>query len=322
MRPLILGCLWVTACNGPDTEDPEPDAFGVLAEEIPGGVLLSAWSDGDDVRMVGGQLDGTAGLVVVYDGEGVCSAPLGDHPLWWIHGSAPGNWTAVGEGGTILHSVDGVVTDESVATDATLFGVWDAGDEAWAVGGDVAAGTGEVWKRVGGVWGRVATADRLLFKVWNDWVVGVGFAGRLVADALVDQTPPGAPRLLTVRGASVEDVWAVGGDAEAALWHWRDEAWEEVTVDPFCGRLPLNGVWTGPGEGVWLAGMSGTVGGLVDGAWVCPDFPPTLDHLHAAWKHGDEVLFVGGDLFARGDNHGVVLRHPAPAAPVAVGACP
>jgi len=79
--------------------------FSMVMDEQPGGILLGGWSDGDTLISVGGQLSGSSGSIVEYDGESWCvSEGVADQALWWIHGDGQGEWYAVGEKGTILHS--------------------------------------------------------------------------------------------------------------------------------------------------------------------------------------------------------------------------
>ncbi|MDP6946973.1 MAG: hypothetical protein QF464_22680, partial [Myxococcota bacterium] len=118
-----------------------------MADAIPQGVLLSAWTDSDELMMVGGEL-GSTGIIARYDGVSLTvEDEVTDGALWWIHGPRDGEWYAVGEGGIILHSVDGERTREDVDTEATLFGVYAIGERVWAVGGDVATSSGEIWLR-------------------------------------------------------------------------------------------------------------------------------------------------------------------------------
>lgn len=292
---------------------------GVLAEGILGGALLSAWSDGEVVRMVGGAMDGGVGLVVEYDGETLCTRTLPE-TMWWISGREPGDYWMVGVNGAILHYTAAGAVDERVPTAATLYGVYDDGERVWAVGGDATANTGEIWAREDGAWRLHTTTEGTVFKVWDGWFVGRGLILRLEGDQLVDLTPEDAPTLLTVRGEG-DDVWAVGGDGVPAIVRWDGAAWSAVDPDPRCVSRPLAGVWSAPGETVWVAGMYGTVAGFDGEDWLCPELPPTSEHLHAAWQHGDEVLFVGGDLFNYTDNRAILLRSPAPDAPMAVAPC-
>lgn len=316
----LLGCTHGSPGDSSAASPPAPE-FGILADGVPGGAFLSAWTDGDVVRIVGGELDGSSGLLAVYDGESLCTEVVPGAAIWWIHGVRPGEWYAVGSHGLVIHSVNGVRTDETIPADITLYGVYVTAGDVWAVGGDAAADTGEVWRRQDGVWGRYTSTPGTAFKVWDGWVVGNGFAGILEAGAIQDHTPAEAPRLLTVRGRAQDDVWAVGGDVGPIVRRWDGTSWSAPEVDPYCVSRPLNGVWTGPDAPVWFAGMFGNVGGMDGDRWICPDFPPTQEHLHAAWPFGDEVLFVGGNLFSAGENYGTIVRYPAPAVPLDPSTC-
>jgi len=295
--------------------------FSISLESGDGGVLLAAWTDQDELLAVGGQLDGASGLLVRAEGDRWCAEDdFADRALWWIHGNGQGRWYAVGEEGLILRHEDGVTTDESVETPATLYGVWDDGDRVWAVGGDVWGDRlGEVWLREGGNWSLAASGlPGVLFKIWDDWIVGdsviyrlsggpVGFDQKLFG--LEDYSLNEAPRLLTVRGRSADDVWAVGGSSQGTMWHWDGADWSEVPLSPLCTNQALNGVWTSPGEDVWIAGMSGAMGALTDDGWNCPEVPITGEHFHAVWPHGDDVLWFGGNLFSTGDNYATITRY-------------
>ena len=72
------------------------------------------------------------------------------------------------------------------------------------------------------------------------------------------------------------------------------------------------GVWTAPGEAVWVSGMSGVQGFSEDQGenWTIPNFPITSNSFHAVLKHGEEVLFAGGNLMSTGpDYHGTIGRY-------------
>jgi hypothetical protein len=47
----------------------------------------------------------------------------------------------------------------------------------------------------------------------------------------------------------------------------------------------------------------------------------TLEHLHAAWAHCGEVLFVGGTLFSTTASTGTVVRYGRERRPVPVESC-
>ncbi len=311
---ILLGC--------PPTED-----FSLLTIDEPSGVLLSAFSDGDKLLAVGGQLDDTAGTIVRGTGDAWCRETLTDRTLWWIHGDGGGSdhWTAVGAGGTVLRSEAGAMVDESLPLedDDVLYGVWRDDDTEWAVGGSpFGDGLGFVWKRSAGTW-EVFAEDLpgVLFKVWEDWIVGNGVAYRIEGDTLVDVTPPGAPNLRTVRGRGPEDVWAVGGDGNAALVHWDGSAWTNVDIDPACGDRPLNGVWTAPGEPVWVTGFNGVMAAWDGAEWRCADAAGADQHYHAVWPNEDDVLFFGGNLTRLTENVGHVARYGLGDRDVLIGDC-
>ncbi len=298
---VLIGC---------PTEEPD---FGVVTESIPGGVLLAAWSNGDEGLLVGGPLGSGPAVLVHLNGDELCyEADVADRTLWWIHGPSEGEWYAVGEGGAVLHSRGGVRTREDLPTDVTLYGVWArSADEVWAVGGsfETSPATGELWVRRDETWSLVADLGTAGFKVWDGWVVGQGAAWRIGPNDELEEIDVGGERLVTIRGRTADDdVWAVGGYGTPSMLHWGGA--EFATVDAASLYQPLNGVWTAPDEPVWVAGMSGLVGYLdEDGAWVLPEVQTTPDDLHAVWKHGDEVLFVGGNMFADiQDQFGTVVR--------------
>ncbi len=316
LQVLAVSCLGCVG-SAPTEDDSAPPGdsgaegpgFSIMADAIPQGVLLSAWTDSDVLLMVGGEL-GSAGILARYDGVGLTvEEDVADGALWWIHGPRDGEWYAVGESGIILHNVDGERIREDVDTDATLFGVYAMGERVWAVGGNVATGTGEIWLRLGGVWSLFAgDLPGLMFKTWEGWFVGHGQAYRLGdGDELISYAV-GGERLVTVRGREAgSDAWAVGGSTGAVLMHFEGQEW--VGVDQSLGQ-PLNGVWTAPDEALYVAGNSGLAAFCQDGEWVRPEVLLTTEVLHAVWPFGDEVIWVGGNLLTSGgDYHGTILRY-------------
>ncbi len=297
--------------------------FSLLAEDIPGGMLLSAWSNGAEALIVGGQLQGGPGVLVHYEDGSLCvEEEAADKALWWIHGVSEGEWYAVGEDGAILHSHDGQRSREDVATESTLYGVWVTEDVVWAVGGNYSANppVGEIWQRQDGQWSLFAgDLPGVVFKVWQGWFVGDGVAWHLEDGQLVDQEL-GDQRLLTARGRSDDDVWAVGGWGAAEVMHYDGMTWQEVDASELA--QPLNGVWTSSGEDVWIAGLNGVVAAWREDSWLRPEAMLSLEHFHAAWKHQDEVLFVGGNMFATSDQHGVIVRYGPGRGEVGVSSCP
>ena len=296
--------------------------FYPLADQIPGGVLLSAWTDGGEALMVGGDISGGPGVIVRYDGERVCfEEEAADAALWWIHGPRDGEWYAVGAAGRILHEVDGVRTREDVVTDHTLFGVYATDDEVIAVGGDVANSSGQVWRRRDGKWELMAELPAMVFKAWEGWLVGDSRAWRIEGDDVVE-VDAGGQRLVTGRGRDADDdVWAVGGSSSAVIMRYDGQAWTEVDHKGI--GQPLTGVWTAPGETVWVAGYYGTTAFLDDdGAWVMPWLPVTTQHFHAVWPFQDEVLWIGGNLFDSGNYVGTLGRYGDGEKLIEAEACP
>ena len=330
-RSLIVLALAAVSCPGTDkdptdnTDDTETDyCFGadsdwsVVADQIDGGMLLGAWSDGDETLMVGGDVAQSRGHLVRYDGTSLCvEENVADAVLWWIHGAGEGEWYAVGEDGVVVHDVGGVRTREDVANDEIiLFGVYDDGTDVWAVGGNFQAAEpyGQIWrKQPGSAFELFQDNTAPLFKIWEGWIVGVGEAYFIDNGTLVERHPPNGERLLTVRGKNTDDVWAVGGDASPVLMHWHDSAWEKIEVDSACVNQPLNGVYTDDGEDIWIAGHFGNAARFDGTAFTCTDFPVTSEHFHAVWPHGDcEILWVGGNLFSASNNFGTLARYGAP----------
>lgn len=312
-----LGLVLLSVLGCDDAPEPVPDAgspYAVVAEAVQGGVLLAGWAGDTQNVYVGGDLGGGPGLVVREGADGPCVlAGAADRPVWWVHGASADDWYAVGERGLILHSLDGVLADESVQTPATFYGVWHGGDRVYAVGGDVRdSQLGELWVRESGAWRLLAGGlPGVLFKMWEDWIVGVGVAYQLEGDVLVPRPVPETARLLTVTGRGPDDVWAVGGATGPTMLHWDGTQWTEIEVDPFCATQPLNGVWTAPGADVWIAGNFGAVGRFDGTAWDCPRRKPSPEHFHGVFRAGDALRFVGGDLMRVGGNHGTVLAHGA-----------
>lgn len=298
-----LALLPLLGCGG--------EEFSLLSEEISTGMLLSGWSDGEVLHMVGGDLAGGAGVRVTWDGKRLCAVEqVTERALWWVTGEGDENY-AVGEVGTILHTVNGTETREDVDTEATLFGVWMDGDRVWAVGGVVASGEnrGEIWTRENGEWRAIdQNLPGVLFKIWDGYIVGDGVAYTLEDDVL---TPidTGGERLLTVRGRSSTDVWAVGGLGDSVVMHSDGGAFESVDSEGLAGGL--NGVWTAPDDDVWVAGQFGLMGRSTDDGWDSPSPPLTSEHFHAVVRHQDDVFWLGGNLFSSGANFGVIGRFGA-----------
>jgi len=317
----LVRCLLIcaVACSAKDDDSADntdknlasDGPWQLITDEIEGGVLLGAWSDGPTLRIVGGDLGGGTGLMVHGDADELCvEQDVTERALWWIHGDQAGEWTAVGEAGTVLRSTGGVRTRMDVPTDATLFGVHVDADQTWVAGGHVGSGenSGEIWRHDGEQWHAVASnLPHVLFKVWGPWFVGQDIAYRLDADTETLEEFSVDGRLLTVSGASKDDAWAVGGLVNPLILHFNGEEFEPVSTTGLSGSV--NGVFTGTGEDVWIGGNYGMTARWQDERWDIPSFPLTSDHLHAVWRHQGATWWVGGDLFNSGANHGTIIRH-------------
>lgn len=317
MRAWVIASL--VACSGADR------SWEIVADRVPGGVMLSAFTVGDEVVMTGGSY-GTSGSLWRYDGTSVCvEENVADGALWWIHGRSDTDLWYVGDKGIVIHDVDGTRTREDLPDDSlTIYGVFDDGTDVWLVAGDVRGDqTGEIWRKPqGGDWGKVADTPGLAFKVHQDWFVGAGFAWRWNGTDFDDLTPDGAPRLLTVRVRAPDDVWAVGGLQLPEFWHWDGTAWSKPALDTACVGQALNGVITAPGEPVHVAGVFGTVATYeTDETYTCAEFPITAEHFHAVWTFDEDVIAVGGNLFAQTDHYATIARFPARGPLDVRGAC-
>ncbi len=312
---MSLFLLTLLGCKG--------ELTGLLAEGMPAGVLLGAYSAGSEAIIVGGDFSGK-GSVVRWDGENLCTDPDPfDQVLWWVHGTGT-SWIAVGADGIVVESDGGTPVRADVDTDQTFFGVWVDGDQTWAVSSDIFASTGAIWRRQGtGPWEMVLETPDLMFKVWDGWFIGNGLAYYWDGSTFVERHPPDGARLTTIRGRGPDDVYAVGGLVNPVVLHWDGSAWNEIPWEPRCGgQNGLNGVWTAEGEDVWVAGHVGTAARWDGEQWSCNEAPVTGEDFHFVWKHDDRFLWGGGNLFASSDNRGVLAAHPAPRKPVEPGVCP
>ena len=299
--------LVVAGCGDkPETGETGAD-WAMLADEVGDVAYLAAWSAGERLLVVGGDLGTESGHgdLVWIDGRSACvEERVSEQPLWWVHGTAEDDWYAVGGAGTILHETASGRVDETVSTDATLYGVWDDGaGTVWAVGGVLSTNSGEIWRRTEGAWTQVASGlDGMMFKVWDGWFVGVERSYRLVGDELEEIETD--MRMVTVRGRDAEDVWVVGGMSSSQIVRWEGDGWAAQDTT-FLGH-PLNGVWTAADETVWVAGNSGTMAYLDGSRWIIPDFPITFHHFHSVWPHAGDMWFLGGNILDAGDNFGSV----------------
>lgn len=300
----------------------EPDGpfVSVVQGGIQGGVVLSGYAHGPGMTMVGGTLSSAPGaepgspgtIYWLQDGQLCRQRGASEHTLWWIEGTGDDAWFAVGERGTILRYDGTTLHDESVTTDAILYGA-RATEPAIAVGGDpFGTQEGEIWQREeDGTWTRIHEGlGGVAFKIHEDWIVGVGVAWQMMPDgSLEEHFPPNNARLLTVRKRGPDDVWAVGGSDSAVILHWDGSGWNEVPYSPACGNGSLNGVWTEPGGDIWVAGFFGAMARYDGAEWDCNTPPITFEHLHATWRHEGTQWWGGGALLSAGGETALLGRY-------------
>ena len=316
MLLLLLGCPNKEVVVD-DSNEAEP--WDLPASGFGDAMLLSAWSRGSEMLVVGGDLGegGHGDLVHVYEGELCIEHAVAEAPLWWIHGQDQDFW-AVGAQGTVLREVGGERSRLDIETDKTLYGVYDDGSHAWVVGGNPDEGTGALWRSDGeGGWELMLETEGVLFKVYGEHVIGDGQSWLIQGDELVEVGTQ--HRLVTVRGDGTTTT-AVGGSSNALVVEWSGSDWVEKDASRLNGAL--NGVWTGAGETVWVAGNAGVMGRRSDdGSWEVPDFPLTSDAFHAVWKHEGEIWWVGGSFFSP-PYHGTLGRYSEDPSPLmVVGDC-
>lgn len=312
-----------TQTSTESSTDTDGEAFvSVVQEGIEGGVVLSGYSHGARMTMVGGRLSSAPGVSAggpgtVYwleDGTLCRQREVSEQTLWWIDGVGDQTWFAVGEAGTILRYDGRAVRDESVETDAVFYGM-RASEPSIVVGGDpFGTQQGEIWQRGDdGSWTRIhEELAGVAFKIHEDWIVGTGVAWQLMPDgSLVEHFPPNNARLLTVQRRAEDDVWAVGGSATPIVLHWDGTAWEEVAYAAACGNGGLNGVWAEPGGDVWVGGFFGAMARYDGTQWDCNTPPVTFEHLHATWRHEGQQWWGGGALLSAGGETAVLGRFGA-----------
>lgn len=313
-----------------------PLTWQTVVEPYDPGAVVSGWAGApDDVWVVGGERNQS--VVLHYDGTGWEPMDIGvDEPLWWAHGFAGGPLYVAGDHGTMVR-FDGQTWDvmETGAPGTVFYGVWGAApDDMWAVGGPTPVPQGDIvpegdvvlhydgnaelrWERVEiqALLDKPASQGKNLFKVWGasaDAVFIVGDSGLALhydgnTWTKVDTGVPGQP-LFTVTGRSADDVYAIGGLGFATLAHWDGSAWSEVDL-PAAVPEVIQGIWTAPGEALYIAGWNGFTASLdIDGTWDVQETPSDLAY-HAIFGDGDGALWaVGGDIYSLLiDHQGIII---------------
>ncbi|HJN78173.1 MAG TPA: hypothetical protein QGF58_29945 [Myxococcota bacterium] len=292
--------IWLSLaceCGGPGP-DSNPEPWELPVTGVGDSMMLSAWTHGEEMLVVGGGFgdDAHGDLFRYSDGTLCVEHAVTEHTLWWIHGDGT-QWWAVGEEGTVLHS-SGERRD--IDTELTLYGVHvDEAGTVWVVGGDVSEDLGGVWSWNGADWDTRLETSGVIFKTWDGLFVGDSQTWVLDGEDLVDIGTE--HRLVTIR-----DTTAVGGTGSSLVVEWDGAGWEEQ--DTLYLNGPLNGLYEYDGA-LFVGGNAGTMGYRSTEGWVIPDFPLTSDTFHAVWEHEGVVWFLGGNFFSAGDNHATMAAY-------------
>ena len=326
----LIAAMGLVACDGSSDDDgpPPPPPSGSWTVELDGadGAMLGVSSLGGDAGLisVGGPTVGDGPPSFFHRPPSATSWQAEAVPddwrgaMWWTWVAAPDDIWVVGDNLQVARGAVGAlerveVQDAATATTATLFGVWGAGaDDVWMVGGSVgrADGARGVLLRYDGVRVRrvnlTGTASvahaHTLFKVWGtgpDDVMIVGSEGFAMhyngrTFEIVDTRT--RSRLLTVHGRSQFEMYAVGGVVSGEVLRWDGFGFRDIS-DPF--MPPLNGVFAGPDDRVWVCGVSGYVAWREDGRWNEVE-TGVLKGFHGVMGLDGEGFAVGG-LLSRGE---------------------
>lgn len=295
----------------------------VFADGIEGGAFLSALEVDGRLLALGGTVTGGEGRLAWIDGDTVCveADPL-PHALWWGAAVDDTEWWAVGEAGYVLHEAAGVRDERVLDPNVDFFGIYADGEELWAIGTDVVAMSGgAIWHYAGGTWSlALGNIPGPMLKGWGGWFVGDMPMYHLEGGEIVDRTLDPPQRLVTVIGRAEDDVWAVGGGGDSAILHYDGADWTSFPGDPACTGHALNGVWTEPGDDLWIAGEYGTVARHDGATWSCPSVQVSFQPLHSARRFGDDVYFFGGNYYDE-VQAGTIVRWGR-TTPATVSTCP
>lgn len=342
MRALALSVSALIGCGsepaGGDVGDADGDSESrasgwETAISGLGGALLGVWGRvpgelwavGVDAR------DGTGPIVIRGTADGGWARldtrpvdPDGGH-LWWAFGADTSATWIVGERGRVFRVVGDEVERVESGTDATLYGIWGASEDAlWAVGGYVPPRSGRpTIVRLTKAGGTIVplpdglAASGTFFKVWGAadgdvWVVGdKGMVLRFDGTAWRRVAMDGEPRLVTIHGRSAGDLVAVGGSSHGLIFEGDGSVLAAAALE---GAAPLNGVFVEPSGAAWAVGMLGEVRARAGAgsAWEAVRAEIPRRDWHAVWvdARGD-VWMAGGDLLSRLDQGTLVRRGPA-----------
>ncbi len=298
----------VVACGSSTATTPPFDWTVDLSGLEP--AVLSVTLSGGEAVAVGGT--DTAGFVLEWNGAASWRAPLlpaDAGPLWWVWPVGNQDYLAVGQGATILRRHEDMWNEELPAglidPTITFYGIWgSSANDVWVVGGTFTPGTapaaifhfdGLSWSSdPGGM-----LASQPLFKVWGTTSIdvwAVGYGGEIFHYDGTSWSPATSgisDRLVSVWGRSADDVFAVGGDSTGVIVHYDGMSWS-----PFATTLsPLAGVWTAPGQPLYVAGNDGFLARYAS-AGAMPETAHLLTDVdfHSLTGDSTRVIAVGADL--------------------------
>lgn len=172
------------------------------------------------------------------------------------------------------------------------------GVEPWAVG----AG-GAIWRRVDGMWRSVESpTERDLLSVWGAsaddvWAVGAGGTTVHFDGATWTEVPSEVDvALRDVAGATSSDVWAVG-DAGTVL-RWDGAGWLPMGAP---STEDLLTVWVGGPRDVWIGGPTGALLNWNGDVWRTEQVSRPLVVRDLAGLTGDDLWAVGEESEACAD---------------------
>lgn len=234
-----------------------------------------------------------------------CAGPPADGD-----GESTGTDESTGETGD-TGGPDGWRVSHQAGTDqGALMSVWGSSPtDLYAVGGqpgtpdDPSVGVavhfdGEVWTE------QSLPADTAML----NWVYGtgevrfaVGQKGSIVrreGDAWLAETSPTDRTLWGVWGASLDEVWAVGGNGasdDPVLLVRRDDAWSaEVVPDLVTDAKGLFKVWGTAADDVWVVGDRGVTLHYDGDAWTAHETGESIDLISLWGTEAEGVIAVGG----------------------------
>jgi photosystem II stability/assembly factor-like uncharacterized protein len=302
---------------------PPPLKWTPLLEKYEPGAMLSIWSNGPDNIWVAGGKPGES-MALSFDGvQWQTHDPGLERQLWWVHAFGDGTAYVVGNKGAVARYDGSQWEIVDVNKPGTVFyGVWGSSpDDVWIVGGPILIASGEVQPEGdvlmhfdGETWSQVDLSDverafpekeRALFKVWGaneKDVFVVGEEGLTLhydgQDWLRHENPAGEQTLFTVVGRDADDVYAIGGLGNFVLMHWDGASWEDVPSPDYLPTM-AQGIWTAPGEPLYIAGNQGFTARMDSwGKWVIGNGDDVTDNLlHSICGDGaGGVLAAGGNL--------------------------